>query len=149
MKTCIRTPDTHSLIAPCGINCSLCRAYLRKRNPCPGCNNDTADVPVSRSRCVMKYCPEMRDEGPHFCYVCGHFPCPGLQKLDKRYRTRYGLSPIGNLLTIRERGMKTFLTSEQEKWQCRKCSSTVCMHTDICPECGTRRRIEPLTSLPK
>ena len=31
------TPD---LIAPCGMNCSLCRAYGRERKPCPGCRGD-------------------------------------------------------------------------------------------------------------
>jgi uncharacterized radical SAM superfamily Fe-S cluster-containing enzyme len=26
-----------SLIAPCGMNCSICSAYLREKNKCPGC----------------------------------------------------------------------------------------------------------------
>ena len=25
------------LIAPCGMNCNICMAYLREKNKCPGC----------------------------------------------------------------------------------------------------------------
>jgi hypothetical protein len=25
------------LVAPCGMNCGICRAYLREKNKCPGC----------------------------------------------------------------------------------------------------------------
>ena len=26
------------MIAPCGLNCSLCSLALREKDPCPGCN---------------------------------------------------------------------------------------------------------------
>jgi hypothetical protein len=31
------TRISKELIAPCGMNCAICKAYLRQRNPCNGC----------------------------------------------------------------------------------------------------------------
>lgn len=33
------------LIAPCGINCGVCNAYLRVRNKCQGCRIDDINKP--------------------------------------------------------------------------------------------------------
>ena len=37
---------TEKMIAPCGLDCSLCKAALKKENPCPGCNG-----PDKTNRC--------------------------------------------------------------------------------------------------
>lgn len=50
-----------TLIAPCGINCGICRAYLREKNKCPGCRLFNAQEPVSIARCKIKNCFSKRD----------------------------------------------------------------------------------------
>jgi hypothetical protein len=101
------------MIAPCGINCGACRAFLRTKNSCPGCRNIGPDQPKTCVLCKIRLC-ETRT-GP-FCFSCEEFPCDQLVHLDKRYRTRYGMSEIENLECIRDSGMEKFLDDENRKW---------------------------------
>ncbi len=101
------------VIAPCGMNCGICRVYLRPDNPCPGCNNIGEDQPKTRVNCQLRLCT--RREGM-FCYLCTEFPCNLLKRLDTRYRARYGMSEIGNLEYIRDNGMETFIEKESGRW---------------------------------
>jgi hypothetical protein len=127
------------IIAPCGINCSLCRAYIRDRLPCPGCRGDDTNKSKSCIDCVMKNCPELDAGNFQFCYSCARYPCPRLQHLDTRYRTRYGLSVIANLDRIRDAGVEFFLSEEATRWTCPECGSRLCMHKPNCPNCGFAR----------
>jgi hypothetical protein len=122
-------------VAPCGLNCSCCRAYLRPNNKCPGCREDDARKPVTRVNCKIKTCAEI-PSGRQFCGGCGAYPCAALKQLDKRYRTRYGLSAIANLASIEDAGIEAFLAADQAKWTCPGCGGTVCMHTGQCSTCG-------------
>jgi len=49
-----------------------------------------------------------------------------LKRLDTRYRERYGMSQIENLLCIKERGMEKFLEEEDRKWITDK--GVLCVH---------------------
>ena len=93
------------------MNCSLCRAYLRSRDPCPGCLSLSPDRP--RTACRLRQCD--RRTGP-YCFSCAAFPCGRLTKLDARYRARYGMSEIENLEYIRDFGMEAFLENERRRW---------------------------------
>jgi hypothetical protein len=129
------------LIAPCGINCAVCFAHLREQDPCPGCRRSDAGKPITRIRCAMKKC-ERRDRGGRkFCFECRQFPCEVLLHLDKRYRTKYHMSPIENLQMIRDLGARKFLESEQMKWTCTSCGETICVHKAMCVGCGRKRTI--------
>lgn len=44
----MRSFNKISLIAPCGMNCSICMAYLREKNKCPGCRGNDIDKPITR-----------------------------------------------------------------------------------------------------
>ena len=44
------------LIAPCGMNCCVCMAYLREKNKCPGCRGTDVNKPITRVRCKLKTC---------------------------------------------------------------------------------------------
>lgn len=101
------------LIAPCGMNCGICRAYLRHRNPCHGCNNVDKNQPKTRVNCRLRICTKRKGE---FCYNCAEFPCNSLKHLDKRYRAKYGMSEIENLNYIRNNGIKKFIEKENKKW---------------------------------
>ena len=45
-----------SLIAPCGMNCGICMAYLREQKKCPGCHGSNKDKPVYCVKCRIKNC---------------------------------------------------------------------------------------------
>ena len=123
-------------IASCGINCSVCLAFLRERNKCPGCRGPDDNKTISRTQCNIKNCEVFQDDKSQFCFDCGSFPCARLKRLDKRYRTKYHTDLIENLKTIQESGIEVFLENERSKWTCSKCGGTICMHEGYCYSCG-------------
>ena len=125
-----------ALIAPCGMNCRLCRAYGRDRNACPGCRGDDSVKPKTRVLCRIKTCEKIARGGARYCFRCGDFPCDRLNHLDKRYRTKYGESPILNFQTIKQAGMDAFIRQEALKWTCSHCGSLLCVHRGVCLACG-------------
>ena len=124
------------LIAPCGLNCRLCRAYKRERNPCPGCRLDGPFKSNMCVQCEMKNCEKLVNGSFEFCYECDEFPCKRITHLDKRYRTRYSTSTIANLLSIKEICLANFVISENIKWTCPQCGMMLSMHKPHCRSCG-------------
>jgi len=126
----------YSLIAPCGMNCELCMAYLRDRNKCPGCRGPDDNKSITRVKCKMKNCEVFKNGDAEFCFECEDFPCDKLEHIDKRYRNKYHMSMIKNLKSIRDFGIDNFLIDETEKWTCPKCGGTICVHRGYCYGCG-------------
>ena len=124
-----------ALIAPCGMNCGTCLAYLREKNRCPGCRKSSADKAVSVQRCIIVKCICLEQTKSKFCYDCGKFPCKRMKQLDKRYRTKYRTSFIENLLMIKENGIADFLDFESRRRTCPNCGSTLCVHRSFCLDC--------------
>lgn len=133
------------LIAPCGMNCGICMAYLREKNRCPGCRSSDAGKPISCIRCAMKTCEVLKERRARFCYQCEVVPCARLKQLDKRYRTKYDMSMMENLRQIKEEGMEAFLAAQRAKYRCPRCGGVVCIHNGRCYECepdkSRRRRL--------
>jgi len=127
-----------SLIATCGMNCGICYAYLREKNKCPGCNFFNAKEPVSIDRCKIRNCEHIKSGKITFCFGCESFPCRNLKRLDKRYRTKYGMSEIENLEYIKKKGIRKFIEKEKLKWSCSNCGGTVNVHKKICSVCGKK-----------
>lgn len=125
-----------TLIAPYGMNCGICMAYLRLKNKCPGCRVDDINKPITRSRCKIKNCEFFQNE---FCFECKEFPCGNLKHLDKRYRTKYNMSMIENLINIKNFGIKKFLISEKDRWTCPQCGGKICVHKGYCFSCGIEK----------
>lgn len=140
-----RTPEAlHAgLMAPCGMNCGLCRCYLREKDRCLGCRTEDASRSTYQAACPMRTCEARAEGSADFCFSCDRFPCPRLRRFDRRYRTRYGMSPLDNLTAIREAGMEVFLASERARWACPGCGGIVCVHTISCIYCGTPRSPGP------
>ena len=130
--------NKYSLIAPCGMNCGICMAYLRENNKCTGCRGVNTYKPVTRVRCKIKNCSKFRTNKAKFCFECGNFPCDNLKHLDKRYRTKYNMSMIDNLEFIRDYGIRKFLKNEDVRWTCSRCAGTICVHKGTCVECGKK-----------
>lgn len=131
---------SEQLIAPCGMNCSLCIACQAQkydldkkgfnRKYCPGC------LPRGENCLHMKEaCDKVGNGLVRFCYLCTDFPCKRLKALDKRYSSKYHMSMIRNLNLISEKGMKAFLESEEAQWRCPKCGALICCHNGLCLNC--------------
>lgn len=123
------------LIAPCGINCGICIGFLRERNRCEGCWSFDASKSKSRLVCKIKNCEALTATDSKFCYDCVKFPCSRIKNIDLRYRTRYKMSNIDNLLLIKESGIENFIQLERLKWSCKKCGGTICVHRGFCLDC--------------
>ena len=132
------------LVSPCGVNCSVCAAYLAfthdvrskglRMSYCIGCRprNKTCAF-------LKKTCSRLRENKVKYCYECPTFPCDRLSALDKRYRARYRMSEIENLHRIKDDGIKSFLRSERAKWKCPKCGGVISCHNGLCYECDLDR----------
>jgi hypothetical protein len=128
-----------SLIAPCGMNCGLCLAYLREKNKCLGCNGSDLGKPAYCLKCRMKNCETIRNNKSKLCYECDKFPCLRLRQLDKRYRTKYSMSMIENLKQIESSGIDIFLENETIKWTCNNCGGNICVHRGYCLNCKEKK----------
>ena len=124
-----------SLIAPCGMNCGTCIAYLRDKNKCPGCRVYSADKAISIQRCIIPKCVYLDKTVSKFCYECEKYPCKRVKQLDKRYRTKYNTSFIENLAMIKEKGIEKFIVFESKRRACHNCGSILSVHRDYCLTC--------------
>lgn len=124
-----------SLIAPCGMNCGTCIAYLRDKNKCPGCRIFSEKKSEARVRCTIKKCIYLENTTSKFCYDCVKYPCHRLKQLDKRYRTKYNTSFIQNLRMIKETGIENFLAFESKRRICPNCGSILSVHRGNCLVC--------------
>lgn len=133
--------DPQLLVAPCGINCRLCRAYVRigQSLPCPGCRGEDTSKPRSCVHCRMKNCEKLVQNGSSFCYECDEFPCFLVKRLDKRYRLKYSTSVIDNLRYIQQHGLEAFAVMDEQRWTCPQCSALMSMHLPGCQACGYQR----------
>ena len=132
-----------TLIAPCGMNCRLCRAYIRDKTyikACPGCRGDDSVKSKSCVACRIKNCENIVQGRVRYCFSCEDFPCARLKHLDKRYRTRYGMSMIDNLVNIEKFGIRHFIRNERERWTCPECGEIICVHKPQCLSCGHKWR---------
>lgn len=129
-----------NLIAPCGMNCRLCLGYIREKNTCPGCrmiDNQDSQKSKYRNRCRIRNCEQITRGKIKYCSErCNKYPCARLKQLDKRYRTKYGMSMIDNLQIIHESGIRHFIRKEKEKWICPECGEIICVHRPTCLSCG-------------
>ena len=123
------------LIAPCGMNCGICMAYLRDKNRCPGCRAADKDKPLSCVRCKILNCETIAKGKSRFCFDCEK-RCARLKQLDKRYRTKYGMSMIENLEFIKNNGIDAFIAQQEAKYKCPKCGGVICVHRKKCYDCN-------------
>jgi hypothetical protein len=137
-----------TMIAPCGINCGTCLAFLREKNRCNGCRVIWEDKAKSRVLCRIKNCEQLGLTESGFCYECERFPCKLIKHIDKRYRTKYKISLVQNLLTLKELWMTKYLEAEQDKWSCPNCGAALCVHRDFCLHCKVTIDKKPNWSIP-
>ena len=121
------------------MNCSICMAYLREKNKCPGCRGADLIKPVTRVKCKIKNCTIFQTGKAKYCFGCEKFPCDNLKHLDKRYRTKYNMSMMENLENIKKLGIRKFIKNEKVKWSCSECGGIICVHKGYCYNCGKKK----------
>lgn len=134
-----REDDSDSYSCDCPLRDGLppLLGILRDTNTCSGCLSSDGQKADSRTRCRIKNCEHLARGKSKYCSDrCGSFPCARLKQLDKRYRTKYGMSMIENLVQIREVGIRQFVRNEKAKWLCPRCGELICVHKPTCVSCG-------------
>lgn len=130
------------LVAPCGMNCGVCMRYLattrgvakRMKIPeCIGCRPRNKKCSFIKGSCSW-----LGEKKINFCFECQDFPCIRLERLNRRYTTKYGTSLISNLLEIRGIGLDEWLKKEEKKWKCPLCRGVISVHDRKCYDCGNQ-----------
>lgn len=129
----------NSLIAPCGMDCGRCLAFLRDKNRCNGCREICNHKPEYCKKCIIINCELLNKTDSKFCYDCEKYPCRRLKQLDKRYRNKYYMSMIENLELIRNIGLDRFVERENKRWICSSCGAILCVHRDFCINCKNKK----------
>lgn len=71
-------------------------------------------------------------------------PCTNLDRLDRRYLNRYGISMVSNLRELEEKGIGSFLRNQETTYGCRNCGDVISVHDERCYSCGkVTKRKEP------
>jgi len=143
---------TENMIAPCGLDCSLCNEALKRENPCAGCMGSDDNKPEFCSKhCTIINCKNLVNNRFRFCTECMDYPCEFNNERESRYMSQYVMkeSPLSNLEDIKNIGINEFLTKQHERWTCKKCSGIICVHTGICSKCGETYRAEDITIVTK
>jgi uncharacterized protein DUF3795 len=133
--------NTTELIAPCGMNCSVCSRYLARKydvrskgvkmSYCAGCRPRDRKCALLKKRCDL-----LLNHSVRFCYECGTFPCRNLERIDARYQKDYRTSFIENLTFIKRHSLSAFIERENVKWRCPQCDGVLCCHNGVCFNCG-------------
>ncbi len=131
-----------NMIAPCGMNCSICLSQFRSPKSCDGCNSNSENMPKYCSTCKIRDCEIRLKNNYKYCSQCDILPCTRLKQLDKRYRNKYGMSMLENLSYIKENGIRKFVRNEKTRWACSECGRVLCVHRENCQLCGKKRKIK-------
>jgi len=138
------TKFSAEFIAPCGMNCGICRAYIASTHRVPSVRVKVSyceGCVVRGKNCYIKRgCKKLSKHEIQSCSECDIMPCEKLEHLDKRYRERYGMSMVENLKLVKATGMAEFLKSQAEKYTCPSCGDVVCVHDAKCYSCGYKRK---------
>jgi hypothetical protein len=129
-----------SLIAPCGMNCGLCSAYLAYANELPRARGKISHCPGCRPRnkqCayIKGQCSLLRNNKIDFCFECKNFPCERLKKINNRYNINYSFDFIENLIFIKKNGIEKFVKMQNKKYKCPNCDGMISVHNGKCFKC--------------
>ena len=133
-------PFKPELVAPCGINCGVCKWYLAysrgvpkekgKVSHCAGCR------PREKNCFIKRGCKKLLANQVQFCHECTEMPCKNLARLENRYRERYATSLVGNLNELKENGMEQFLKNQETRSKCSNCGDVISINDRKCYACG-------------
>ncbi len=134
----MKMPDIieNNMLAPCGMNCTVCYVYVGMRkygNRCNGCLNSDEGKPKHCRACRIRTC--VKSKGHVRCLECNDFPCKLIKELERSYNKRYNESLVANSQSAREHSIEEFLEDDRKKRTCQ-CGGIVSIHDAECSECG-------------
>ena len=131
---------TSDLIAPCGMNCGICKAYLAFSRGLPakrGIVTHFSGCRIRNKSCYIKRgCKILLKNEVQFCFECERMPCENLDRLDRRYRMKYNMSMVENLTEIKSTGFSAFCEKQRKKYGCSRCGDVFSVHDGKCYSCG-------------
>ena len=97
-----------SMLALCGIDCSVCPKGTTNKEPCTGCRNgkDLSGQNEGCKDCNIKECVFERELD--FCFECTDFPCDLLMIIESCYMKKYNISVVKNGLDMEKYGVEGF-----------------------------------------
>ncbi len=133
-------PISEELIAPCGMNCSVCSKYLSYKNnlnrsQCPGCRPSNKKCTYLFDKCSGINNGLKINATTKFCFECDQYPCKQINRMDARYRSNYKMSVKENLEYISKSGLGEFLNTQYVEHQCSTCSELISIHNRKCFKC--------------
>lgn len=128
------------LIAPCGMDCGVCSAYLAYSHHIPrkrGAITHCAGCRLRQKKCayLKGHCARLANEEVEYCFECPDYPCERLKHIDLRYRTNYGMSFLGNLELVRTEGVQALVKLQQARFGCPRCGELRSVHSQKCFAC--------------
>jgi len=120
------TPFRTTLIAPCGMDCAICMAHLRTKNPCGDCYTPERQ---RRRNCPIFTCGKVKGRYHH---TCDTFPAVGLSSWTNdtgRDWHEYALRTPQRSVWM---ASVAFVKNERERWTCQECGGTIDVHHWCC-----------------
>ena len=138
-------PITEELIAPCGMNCTICSRYLSyinnlKRSQCIGCRPKNQYCTYLFKKCTGINHNTLTVNAV-FCFECSQYPCKQIDRIEDRYKNNYKMSIKDNLNSIKNKGINKFIDEQYKKYRCPKCGGLISIHNRKCFKCDTISRL--------
>jgi len=137
------------LVAPCGLYCGACRAYLaslenndqskpgaKPSTPCDGCLGG-GRAPAHISKCEIRSCAAKKTKTGR-CSECAEFPCKIITNFNND-GVQHHSEVLANLGQLRKMGIKDWAKYEDDRWTCSKCRTKQSWYDAECPQCKTPR----------
>jgi hypothetical protein len=130
------------LIAPCGMNCSICSKYLSyvnnlNRSQCSGCRSGNKKCTYLFDKCSGINNGLTINVTTRFCFECDLYPCKQINRMDDRYRSNYKMSVKKNLEYINKSGLGKFVINQYGEHHCSTCGGLISIHNRKCFKCET------------
>ena len=150
------TPNNEKLVAPCGLYCGACTAYLathddragtgKAKGPsmqCDACMGN-GRAPAHVSKCAIKVCAAEKTKTGR-CSECADFPCSIISDFNNDGVQHHG-EVLENLRQLRTMGITEWTKHEEDRWSCSQCKTKLAWYDAECPKCKTTRsnRLFPL-----
>lgn len=140
MKETVPIPE--ELIAPCGMNCTICSRYLAyvnnlKRSQCKGYRPSNIKCSYLFCKCSEINHILKGNATAKFCFECSQYPCKQINRMDDRYRKNHKMSVMDNLADIEKMGVSRFIKKQYQEHHCPKCGGLISIHNRKCFKCET------------
>jgi len=128
----MRNQDVWNLVAPCGLYCGECTAFLNRE--CEGCRSNKGLSKEYRKYCKIYDCSSSKNL--RICLECKEFPCKCFDffKAEKLEDSSWFLDVWSNMKQIKETGPTNFLTKKND-WLSKRKECAKKRGINYCDEC--------------